>query len=222
MERKSAIEKGPVIGLRERKKADLKRRIAEAAIELIRERGYERTTIEEIVRQVEVSQPTFYKYYPSKDAILREYALTGFASLMAEELERSGNIATRMRRFLQAVAHQMSVDRQIWYAIAVSNAYNPIRDPELLASDEAATRALEAVIAEAQRTGEFTEAYPARRLASLLEGIMFRICIEWGARFPNAHPLAQSVDEGFDLFLRAARPQPGDKAPMPRRVRKKT
>jgi AcrR family transcriptional regulator len=204
------------VGLRERKKADLRRRIAEAAIALFRERGYEGTTIDEIVRRVDVSQPTFYKYFASKDAILREHAMTGFASLLAKAAANTGTIEQRMRRYLQGIAQQMTEDRELWYAIAVSNAYNPIRDPELLASGEASTRVLEAVIEEGQRRGEFTIAYSAQRLASLLEGVMFRVCIEWGARFPNTRPLTESVDEGFDLFMRAARPSPADRAPRAR------
>ncbi|HEX7481457.1 MAG TPA: helix-turn-helix domain-containing protein, partial [Polyangiales bacterium] len=140
MESKATSPSARPAGLRERKKADLKRRLADAAIALIRERGYEATTIDEIVRRVDVSQPTFYKYYPSKDAILREHALTGFASLLADELTRTGTIVVRMRRYLRAIAQQMNADRELWYAIAISNAYNPIRDPELLASSEAGTR----------------------------------------------------------------------------------
>jgi AcrR family transcriptional regulator len=197
-------------GLRERKKADLKRRIAETAIALIRERGYENTTIDEIVRRVDVSQPTFYNYYPNKDAILRDWAVLGFASLLSNEIPTTETISGRIRRFLQAVAEQMTADRDLWYAIAVSNAYNPIRDPDLLASNESTTRVLEAVIEEGQRAGEFTSVYSAQRLASLFEGVMFRVCLEWGAGFPDTRPLSEGLDEGFDLFLRAACPRPGD------------
>jgi AcrR family transcriptional regulator len=198
-------------GLRERKKADQKRRIAEATLALVRERGYEAATIEEIARRVQVSQPTFYAYYPSKDAVLREHALSGFAALLVEEQARGGDLVTRMRRYFRAVAEQMTQDREVWYAIATSNAYNPIRDPSLLHSSAAATRVLEAVITEGQHTGEFTSEVSALRLASALEGIMFRACLEWGAAFPDDRPLAKRMDEAFDLFLRAARPQPGDK-----------
>jgi AcrR family transcriptional regulator len=186
---------------------------------VIRERGYEKTTIDEIVGRVDISQPTFYKYYASKDAILREHALSGFGTLIAREFARRGTVADRMRRSVRAIARHIADDRQIWYAIAVSNAYNPVRDPGLLHSRDATTRVLEAVIEHGQREGEFTRAYSAQRLASLLEGLMFRICLEWGARFPDDRPLPESVDEGFDLFLRAARPHAGDKARPPPRGR---
>jgi AcrR family transcriptional regulator len=198
------------LGLRERKKAATRRRIADAALALIRERGYEGATIDEIVARVDVSQPTFYKYYPSKDAILREHALVGFGALLAGVLERPGTVVARMRQYFGDVARQMEADKELWYAIAVSNAYNPVRDPQLLASSDAGTRVLEGAIAEGQRRGEFTEAYTARRLASLLEGVMLRICVEWGAEFPDRRPLESTMSEGFELFLRAARPERGD------------
>ena len=188
----------------------MRRRIAEVTLELIRERGFDGATIDEIVARVDVSQPTFYKYYPSKDAILREHALVGFGALLAEEMVRAGTMVERIRRCVAAVGRQMEADRDLWYAIAVSNVYNPVREPQLLTSSEAGTRVLEAAIEEGQRQGEFTRAFPARRLASFLEGVMLRICIEWGAGFPDHRPLPSSMAEGFELFLRAARPQDGD------------
>lgn len=189
----------------------MKRRIAEAAVGLVRERGYAGTTIDEIVRRADVSQPTFYKYYSSKDAILREHALSGFRPLIAEELAREGTVTVRMRRYLRSIAERIAADKEVWFAIAVSNAYNPVRDPELLRASDASTRVVEAVIAEGQRRGEFTHAYSAQRLASVLEGVIFRVCLEWSARFPAEHSLTDAVDEGLDLFLRAAEPRPGDK-----------
>jgi AcrR family transcriptional regulator len=198
------------MGLRERKKADAKRRIADAALSLVRERGYDAATIDEIARRADVSQPTFYAYYPSKDAILREHALSGFRPLIAEELGSEGTVVERMRRYLRAISKRISADRQVWYAIAVSNAYNPVRDPDLLRASDASTRIVEAIIGEGQRRGELTTAYSAQRLASLLEGVLLRVCLEWSARFPAEHSLERAVDEGFELFLRAAEPRPGD------------
>ena len=205
------------MGLRERKKVELKRRIAEVTLELVREQGYERTTIEQIVRCVDISQPTFYKYYSSKDAILREHTLAGLADLLLQQRSAPGTIVTRLRRFFRGMASLMTTERDLWYAIAISNAYNPIRDPHVLRSDQAGTRVLESMIASGQVQGEFTRTYTARRLSSLLEGIMFRVCLEWGANFPRAHALPAALDEGFDLFLRAARPRAGDRHAVQKR-----
>ena len=62
-------------GLRERKKARLRNQIAQTTHELILERGYDDTTVEEITRRVEISPPTFYNYFAGKDAVLGHIAV---------------------------------------------------------------------------------------------------------------------------------------------------
>jgi AcrR family transcriptional regulator len=193
------------LGLRERKKVRLRQRIAEVALVLYRERG-DSTTLDEICRRVEISQPTFYKYYPSKEAILTEYATRGWGELLDEALAEPGALAPRLQRYFIAIAEQMTRDRKLWYAIAISNAYNPVRDPRLLRSMHAGTRALERLLSQGQHSGELTREFEAQRLASMLEGIMLRVSIEWGAGYPNKHPLAASMTEALTFFLRATRP----------------
>jgi AcrR family transcriptional regulator len=192
-------------GLRERKKARQHEEILKAGLELIRERGYHGTSVQEIADRADISLPTFYNYFPTKDALLREFAMTGWAPALLAVLSSSGTVAQRLRGFFRALAEKLTADRELWYALAVSNAYNPVRDPEVLSSDDAATRLLEALLREGQRRRELTSRFSAVRLASVLEGIMLRACIEWGASFPKPHDLGDSLAESFEFFLRGAR-----------------
>jgi AcrR family transcriptional regulator len=193
-------------GLRERKKQRLHDQILKVGLELFRRRGYEGTTVQEIARRAEISLPTFYNYFSSKDEILRQFALTGWAPALQLLFDGDETVPLRLRRFFAGLADHLMKDRKLWFALAVSNAYNPIRDPELLTSEHAATRLLEALLAEGQRRGELTRKFSALRLASALEGMMLRTCIEWGASFPRAHDLRDTLDESFDFFQRGARP----------------
>jgi AcrR family transcriptional regulator len=194
----------PESGLRERKKARLRQRIAETGLALYRELGHRDVTVEEICRRVEISQPTFYKYFASKEAILAEHATVGWGELMTGLLDRPGSVEQRLRWFFGEIAKRMTRERKLWAAIAVSNAYNPVRDPELLRSPEAGTRVLERLLAQGQERDELTRDFSAQRLASMLEGVMLRTTIEWGAGF-DARPLGDSMAESLELFLRAAR-----------------
>ncbi|TPW76697.1 TetR/AcrR family transcriptional regulator [Schumannella sp. 10F1B-5-1] len=54
--------------LRERKKAQTRQAIHEAALRLIEQHGLEATTIEQICAEAEVSPRTFFNYFPSKPA----------------------------------------------------------------------------------------------------------------------------------------------------------
>ncbi|MBP3088358.1 TetR/AcrR family transcriptional regulator [Corynebacterium sp. sy017] len=55
------------LGRRDQKKIETKRRIAEVAVQLLREVGEEKTTISAIVDRADVSQRTFYNYFSNRE-----------------------------------------------------------------------------------------------------------------------------------------------------------
>jgi AcrR family transcriptional regulator len=61
---------GPVLGLRERKKAKTRAAIQLHALRLFREHGYAATTVEQIAEAAEVSPSTFFRYFPTKEAVV--------------------------------------------------------------------------------------------------------------------------------------------------------
>lgn len=59
-------------GLRERKKEQTRRRIAEAAWRLFVERGFEAVTVSEIAEAAEVAKATLFAYFPTKESLALE------------------------------------------------------------------------------------------------------------------------------------------------------
>ena len=58
------------MGLRARKKLATETALLQAAIELFQTRGYDETTVQDITDAAGVSQRTFFRYFPTKDAVL--------------------------------------------------------------------------------------------------------------------------------------------------------
>jgi len=57
-------------GLRERKKAKTRATIREQAMRLFAEQGYAETTVDQIAEAAEVSQSTFFRYFPTKEDVV--------------------------------------------------------------------------------------------------------------------------------------------------------
>ena len=195
-------------GLRERKKARTHQAIVDAAVEIFRERGYEKTTVEEIVRRVEISQPTFYNYFGSKDAVLREVA-GGMLREWAQEAEaasRQEGESTRaaLRRIFETMASTMLEDRGLWQCIVLADALNPMRAPEQRDADRDATRGIAAILARGQRMGEITERFSAARMAENLIAMQIIDCLAWGADMLEGRGIEEVLAENLEFFLRGA------------------
>ena len=194
--------------MRERKKARTHQGIVEAALEVFRERGYEKTTVEEIVRRVEISQPTFYKYFGSKDAVLREVAgdmLREWAQEAEAASRQEGeSTGTALRRIFETMASTMLEDRALWECIVLADAVNPMRAPEQRDADRDATRGIAAILARGQRAGEITAHFSAVRLAENLIAMQVLACLAWGVDMLEGGSIEEVLAENLDFFLRGA------------------
>ena len=77
-------------GLRERKRRETLRRIAEQGLKLFLTNGYEATTVDAIAEAAGISRRTFFYYFKSKEEILLAWQDGGFTeTLRAAVLEQS-------------------------------------------------------------------------------------------------------------------------------------
>jgi len=150
--RKSVIGASEQIaGLRERKKARLREQIVQTSLRLFRQKGYENTRVDDIVQILEISQPTFFRYFPSKDAVLREIGRRAFARQaenLRSELSNKATIEQRLRRFYEALGNVTEVGRPLWQAVVIAGAMDPVRSPELRGAEAATVSLLREIIAQ--------------------------------------------------------------------------
>lgn len=196
-------------GLRERKKARLRQQIIDTAIRLFRKQGYEKTRVDDIVRILEISQPTFFRYFPSKDAVLRDVGQRGFeciAERLKSELSTKASTADRLRRLYHSLACEAENDRPLWQAVVLSGAMDAVRSPEVRGAECIVAGLLRDILAQGQERKEITKAFPVVHLAEFMEALYHTVVRQWTVDLTGPHKLSERVDSAVEFFLRGVKP----------------
>lgn len=94
-------------GLRERKKAETRRSIQEHALRLFLDKGYDQTTVEEIAAAAGVSHMTFFRYFPSKHAVVENDEYDPIIADLIRGRPSTEDPVTAIRRALTAALRAM-------------------------------------------------------------------------------------------------------------------
>ncbi len=212
------------MGLREEKKQEQRQAILDAARQLFCKRGYEQTRVRDIVARLRISEATFFNYFPTKEALLYEFALEQL-DLSAESLKalleaRERSVPDRIRNLIRSWAGAWEADREL-NALVVTRSRmltgprGPLLDKELNNY-----QLLAALFAEGQRRGEIrTDATPIQ-LAEMLQGLWGLIGGNWlvGWWKNDSEPLTRRAMRAVEIFLDGCRP-PSGKSPSTRRAK---
>ncbi|AEV84956.1 TetR family transcriptional regulator [Actinoplanes sp. SE50] len=105
------------VGRRERKKAATRQALADAALRLFLEHGYDRVSIRDIAEVADVSTTTLFKHFPGKEALVFDQEEDRDAQLVAAIRDRPDgqSIPDALRRhvldtYLPVVAHPLRED----------------------------------------------------------------------------------------------------------------
>ncbi|MGH3262548.1 MAG: TetR/AcrR family transcriptional regulator [Trebonia sp.] len=92
--------------LRERKRLRTRRTLAETALRMFTEKGFDTTTLDELVEEAEVSKSTFFRAFPAKEAVAIEAETELWSAYLQalEQRELSGNVLDALADTLLATA----------------------------------------------------------------------------------------------------------------------
>ena len=203
----AVIEEHPSSSLRERKKAETRRKLRQVALGLFADRGYSNVTAEEIAEAAEVSTRTFFNYFPSKEAVLlsadperlqsvRDAIMSAPAATPAVEVLRLVMVA-RAREVVAQVS-ELDGDPAAW----LSRMKSAWSDLHLRAAQAARMEAIEHAVAEAlaERLGTDVERDPYPGLLATVAAGVFRASITSWAGSGGSVALDRLVDQAFQAL----------------------
>jgi TetR/AcrR family transcriptional regulator, fatty acid metabolism regulator protein len=194
------------MGLRAEKKNKLRGKILENAIRLFKERGFDEVTIDDIIGQLEISQATFFNYFPSKDAILQQAAedtVERYREMLELEVQRDVPTAEKVRRLLEAMGRGIEADRRFYRTLFTRSVLNfgNVRAERILSEVSAA------LMREGQRRGEISAEYDPHELADIFIGTYYAVIIRWLHR-DGGRSLTEHLHNSADIFLSGVAPSP--------------
>ena len=178
--------------------------IIDAAWELFRRRGYQETTLEEILAEAKVTEAVFLNYFPSKEALL--YTLSDLFDRRYSELITEMNPAQTAfqklvmlnRELFTMIENKIPVDL---LAYLYSEEMIDSGNKALLNRDRLYYRLVEQIMSEGLESGEFTSREPAEKLmedyAMIERGFLYDWCIH-----KNTGSLTKTGNRLMPVFLK--------------------
>jgi AcrR family transcriptional regulator len=200
------------MGLREEKKVEQRRAILDAAIALFRKRGYEQTRVQDIIARLRISEATFFNYFPTKDALLYEFALEDVerstAAIRAELERHDRSVPDRIRSIMSSWLFGWASDRQ--FNALVVNRTRLLAGPRGELREKALRNydLFAELFAEGQKCGEIRSDMEPLQLAEMLEGIFVITAGNWLFNWwkDDTGPLEERLMRAVDVFLDGCKP----------------
>ncbi len=191
------------MGRRERRSRETRERLFRAAMNLFRDHGFQKTTVEDITEAADVGKGTFFNYFPSKEhvlGVLGEIQLAKYEKalgLAREQTSREG-----LRWLYHALpAEAGSSPKMVRSMLTVFLTSEAVR--EFLTAGLARARGrLVVMFEEAQRRAEIPSHPKPEDLAFRFQQSLFGSMLLWTLQTPTP-PLEGWLDSGFDFYWSA-------------------
>lgn len=190
------------VGLRERKKQKTRESIQRTALRLFERQGYEETTIEQIAAATEISESTFFNYFPTKEDVVLYDAYDPVAIRMFLERPKDEPLEVSLREVLKNLAVLFESDERMILARGRFFFEVPALRARLWDELERAQELILELLAK--RTGRRADDFELRVAARVVTAAILEASKEW-MRSNGRSSLAELGNRALDVVESGAR-----------------
>jgi AcrR family transcriptional regulator len=156
-------------------------RILNKALELFSSKGYDATSVREICEAADITKPTLYHFYGSKEGVYRaivEGALEGFSQRLEADVQSPGTPRERLRRVARSYFENAREHRELMRFL-FALAHNPPSSAprtDFARYYETVVSAISEVAQEGLRDGTFSEGPPDVRMLVFMGALGEALC----------------------------------------------
>ncbi len=190
-----------VIGRRERKKEETRRRITLAALDLFHEKGFEATTVDEITERADVAKGTFFNYFPKKESVLEALSEEWMERAEEHAVHHGRTASERILAIFGGVAEAYGQDRALARMLVRVSMERMVR-PE---PDEARSGLYDMVVTairSGQASGEFRADLEPESVFGVVASVFMGTLIWWVGGGPHREVVARSTVSLHDAVER--------------------
>lgn len=205
------------MGLVEKQKLQRQAAIIDAARKLIVENGYTKTSMERIAEEAEVGVATLYKYFGTKDALIKELAYPELKKTLVSAKEVLADLPSGAIQATQKLLRCYMVHTDSWedkkllrlFAVPFSPEYRTAFDEVVLYGDSMVKGQLNELVTRLQGRGDLPEAIDAQHISDIIFAIFnqeFISCVMSDTADPADS--FKKIDRSVEVLFRLAGASP--------------
>jgi AcrR family transcriptional regulator len=190
------------MGLRDEKKRQTRTAILEGALARFRQEGFAATRVRDIAAEAQISEATFFNYFPSKQAILEEAAEELLQRSMARleaGVRRDDPVPDRLDAMMEDFVADFATDREL---AALLGAHTTFFSGAGSARLDRAHELLSEMFAAGQARGEIRTDVTPTQLAQLFLELVMAMIRTWVDEAHDDRPLAERLRLALSILLR--------------------
>jgi AcrR family transcriptional regulator len=190
------------MGLRDDKKRQTRTAILEGALARFREEGFASTRVRDITEELQISEATFFNYFPSKQSVLEEAAevlLQRSMERLEGSVQRHDPVPDRLEDLMEDFVTDFTQDRELAALLGAHTTFFSGGGSERLAR---AHELVTEMFAEGQRRGEIRADVTSAQLAQLYLEFVLSMIRTWVDDTDDARPLGERLRLSLSILLR--------------------